>query len=211
MASIAETEILNKLVPELKSEGYDVYLQPNASILPNILSGYRPDVIALKSGKKLAIEIASRSSGQHEKLTQISELMKNQPEWEFRIIWVEDERVSAELPVVSRVDIAKRLREAIEIAEIGHQHAALLLAWAALEALARAVYRDEFKKPQTPGRLIQVLSQDGYFTPNEADYLRTFVNHRNLIIHGDITHELTVDGVKQFVETIESALLDEAA
>eukprot|EP01012_Entosiphon_sulcatum_P036303 TRINITY_DN46259_c0_g1_i1.p1 TRINITY_DN46259_c0_g1~~TRINITY_DN46259_c0_g1_i1.p1 ORF type:complete len:212 (+),score=24.81 TRINITY_DN46259_c0_g1_i1:51-686(+) len=211
MSSLIELEILDRLVPELESEGYEVLVHPTKSVLPEFFGDYRPDVVAFRSDKKLAVEIKSRSNSLSERLSNIARKFHGQPGWEFRVLWIEDRKPAADLPVVSRADISARLKESVQMARGGHQHAAFLLAWASLEALARSLKSDEFRKPQTPGRLIQILSEEGYFTPDEADYLREFVAHRNSIIHGDINHEITPDTVVQFIEVLQNTLLAEAA
>lgn len=211
MSSLIEQEILDRLVPELQGEGYEVLVHPTKSVLPPFFGDYRPDVVAYRSDRKLAVEIRSRSSQSSERLSQIAQKFQGQTDWEFRVYWIEDRKPTTELPVVSRTDISARLREAVQMARGGHQHAAFLLAWASLEALARALKSDDFRKPQTPGRLIQILSEEGYFTPDEADYLREFVSHRNSIIHGDINHDITPDAVVKFIEVLENTLLADAA
>jgi uncharacterized protein YutE (UPF0331/DUF86 family) len=82
----------------------------------------------------------------------------------------------------------------------------LLLAWATFEALARAVVSGEFQRPQTPGRLVQVLAQGGYLTPTEADKLRRLAEKRNKLIHGDLQVRVSKAEVKRFARVLDTML-----
>src|SRR4051812_12341812 len=62
--------------------------------------------------------------------------------------------------------------------------AALLLCWAAFEAFARNQLQSTFARPQTPGRIVEILAGDGILTPTEADKLRLLARQRNNFIHG---------------------------
>ena len=79
---------------------------------------------------------------------------------------------------------------------------ALLLAWATVEATARLLATKHFERPQTPGRLVQVLASEGILTPTEADDLRVLAEKRNNFIHGELQTPIT----KAEIERIASIL-----
>ncbi|WP_406872788.1 hypothetical protein WHT83_01685 [Aminobacter sp. P9b] len=205
--SVAEAELLQRLIPELEGEGYEVFVQPNRKLVPSFMQGYQPDAIALRGDKNLAIEVISRGSpNSQRKLAQISEILKGQSRWDLRVLWIEDGRERKALPISSFETIHSRLDDARKIVAIGQPEAALLLAWASFEALARATLPDYFDRPQTPGRIVETLSAKGYFTPSEADKLRNFVRYRNAIIHGDIGQKIPGEEVSTFIDILETIL-----
>ena len=57
----AESVVLERLVPELKSQGYDVFVHPGRQMVPAFLETYVPDVIALRDDKNLVIEIKAET------------------------------------------------------------------------------------------------------------------------------------------------------
>lgn len=57
--SSSERSILESLVPTLQAEGYHVLVQPPPFVLPPFMGSYRPDAVALKPGKNIAIEVVS--------------------------------------------------------------------------------------------------------------------------------------------------------
>jgi uncharacterized protein YutE (UPF0331/DUF86 family) len=73
----------------------------------------------------------------------------------------------------------------------GHLLPGLVMASATFEAVGRALLPDQFRRPQTPGRLVEVLGAEGYITPEEADTLRTASAIRNAVVHGQL--DSTID------------------
>lgn len=111
--------------------------------------------------------------------------------------------IDAELAVASTLEVTRRLKEIRQLAADGHLEPSLLLAWATMEAVARAVAKDWFAKPQTPGRLVETLAMEGYITPTEADRIRALVTKRNKLIHGGFDISISASEIDEFAETIE--------
>lgn len=201
-----EREMLERVVPELEAEGYEVYLHPNRPLLPPFLAGYVPDAVALGRGKSLAVEVLKKSPQATRKLKRVQALFEGQDKWELRVIWVAPASANESLQVQTSVTIKQRIGEVRALAAQGHLGPSLLLAWATFEALARAVVSGEFQRPQTPGRLVQVLAQGGYLTPTEADELRRLAEKRNKLIHGDLQVRVSKAEVKRFARVLDTML-----
>ena len=103
--------------------------------------------------------------------------------------------------------IEKRTREVRELVANGHVGAAMVLAWATLEALGRALISERFERPQTPGRIVQVLAEEGHITPTEADHLRVLAKKRNRFVHGGLQTRITKTELIRFADILD-ALLD---
>jgi uncharacterized protein YutE (UPF0331/DUF86 family) len=88
--------------------------------------------------------------------------------------------------------------------------AALLLAWAALEASARANAPETFSRPQSTARLVEVLANEGQITPSEADRLRDISRKRNLLAHGDFQTAVSADEVLELLKLTKSAFREAA-
>ena len=78
-------------------------------------------------------------------------------------------------------DTSERRALVERLLEQGFVGAAFLLGWASFEAAGRALMVEEFRKPQTPGRLVELLAGAGYLTPTEADRLRQKCQHHDHI------------------------------
>jgi hypothetical protein len=201
-----EREMLERVVQELTAEGYDVYLHPNRPLLPSFLAGYVPDAVALGREKSLAVEVLRKSRHATTRLKRIQALFEGQDKWELRVVWVAPASAKEFLQVQTSVTIKQRIGEVRTLAVEDHLGPSLLLAWATFEALARAVVSGEFERPQTPGRLVQVLAQDGYLTPTEADQLRRLAEKRNKLIHGDLQVRVSKAEVERFARVLDTML-----
>jgi uncharacterized protein YutE (UPF0331/DUF86 family) len=182
----SEAAVINGLLPQLQAEGYEVFVHPRGPLVPTFLGSYNPDVIALREDRNLAIEVAQPHRNVETKLRDIAALFEGRDDWEFRIVWVATGDQQKSLARQSIAEIADKLAEVDSLIGGSHFDAAFLLSWAVLEALGRSVLEEQFRSPQTPGRLVQVLASEGVLSPREADALRPLIDLRNRLIHGEL-------------------------
>jgi uncharacterized protein YutE (UPF0331/DUF86 family) len=204
MSTQTEAEVLRQLLPELEAQGYEVYLHPDRRLLPSFSKSYIPDAVALRSDKNIAIEVTRQSRDASKKLARITKLFEGQPKWELRIVWLESASSQRDLEIQPLAAIAKRITEVQELLDKGSSEGSLLLAWAIFEALARAILPDQFQRPQTPGRLVEILARQGYITPSEADLLRVLAEKRNKLAHGELQTRASKAELGAFTKTLDS-------
>jgi hypothetical protein len=201
----SDAEVLRGMIPELEAEGYDVFLHPRPPLVPAFLGSFRPDAIAIRSDKKLLVEVIS-GSDDDKKLEPVRGLLKDQPSWELRIVLVSPVTVSDSLEVQTPGAIRQRIAEMEKLIEEGHAGPAFLLGWASFEAASRKLLVEQFRKPQTPGRLVDVLASGGYLTPSEADRLRALAKKRNAFVHGELGAEISMEDVRQLIAVLKTML-----
>lgn len=206
MAETAEVEVLERVIPELEAEGFDVYVHPSKPLVPLFLADLRPDVIALRGDKNLVVEVMRRSPQASKKLERLAALIEPQKKWELRVFWAEPTSAAEDLEVQSVDAVQARLAEVKEIAASDHHEPAMLLAWATFEALGRALLAEQLGRPQTPGRLVQTLAHEGYLTPSEADKLRALAAKRNRLIHGELGVSVSDDELQDFVSILATLI-----
>ncbi|MGN1289886.1 MAG: HepT-like ribonuclease domain-containing protein [Bradyrhizobium sp.] len=205
-----EEQVLQREVARLESEGYDVFVQPRAPLVPEFLGDYVPDAVATGHGKKIVLEVA-RSLGS-EKLKDVAALFAKQREWELKILLVTPTSSAKTIPVQSRQTIDGAIEEIEHLEQLNALRSAFLLAWATFEAEGRASIAETFDRPQTPGRLVQILSQEGLLTPSEADRMRTLSELRNRLVHGDLSTEIKSEDLLWLVSILrEMAATDNLA
>ena len=159
--SISETTakyVLETMRPRFEAEGFDVFLQPSLAILPVFMRGYRPDAIAVGPHKKIAIEVV-RPLENAEKIARLQQLIDQHRDWELQVVRVPPS--SQAIDVSSHASIQQAVARAAALKRGGHVVPALIMAWAALEAIARALLPDKFARPQTPDRLVELLAHEG--------------------------------------------------
>ena len=195
-------EILNAVVPELQAQGYEVFLQPSGTLLPKFLQGFRPDAIALSAKKNLAIEIARESAEARQHVQQLSSLVKRQPSWELRVFWVNPVASRMTISVQPPAKLIEKIEEANKLWTEGHYGSSLLVGWATFEAICRALMPQSFEHPQTPERLVEVISSEGYVNPDEADRLRVLAQLRNNFIHGSLDIPMDKQEIGFFIKIL---------
>jgi uncharacterized protein YutE (UPF0331/DUF86 family) len=207
MASLGsglERSVLESLVPTLEAEGYHVLVQPPPFVLPPFMGSYRPDAVALKPGKNIAIEVISPVRSGTGKANKLQELFSPHRDWEFRIYYAPPRNADPAIAVADKESIQRVVANLSQIRETAGGVPALLTAWAALEAVGRVLVPSLLARPQTPQRLLEVLASEGYLTPDEADAMREIVHLRNRVAHGDFKDAVTGAHLDRIMETIKA-------
>ena len=171
-----------------------------------------PDLVFEKDGRFLAIEIKGRRVPSLARaLDGIKRRFETDGRWTFEVVYLDDPEVQPTLPVESRVEIDATLEETRALAETSQYKPAFLLLWAALEATARSLEAQAFARPQSPGRIITVLAEQGYIDADEASTLRRLALKRNALVHGELSIEVTLEDVDTVLSVIEQVLQQPAA
>lgn len=198
---------LNEIVRNYEQKGYTVFVDPSGTLLPPFMKGYHPDAVALKPGANVAIEISGGHGAAHsKKISHLNELFQDIADWSLSVVYTPSTPLGEGLPVASSDLIRTYVRRSRELSEAGENEAALLVLWAAFEATARLISQSDFNKPQSPGRIVQVLSERGMITVDEERSLRDLVTKRNAMIHGDLLQRVSADEVLGFAEVIDRLL-----
>lgn len=200
----SEAEVIENLLPRYRAEGFDVYINPSPSILPPFMQEYRPDAVALRSDKKIAIEVIGSSTGSAQKIRTLQSLFADQNDWELKVFYASPASSSSVLAIASAPTINESIQRIVELKESGHVSPALVMAWATLEAIGRALLPGPFQRAQTPARLVEVLGSEGYLTPEEADIVRTAISVRNAVVHGQLESKVDPKMLEGFVAVLET-------
>jgi uncharacterized protein YutE (UPF0331/DUF86 family) len=164
-----------------------------------------PDAIARRSDRNLAIEVTRKSPDAQKRVERIVSLFEGRDDWELRIVWITPATSAETMQLQTVSAVRKRVKEIKELADGEYYGPALLLGWATVEAMARLLATKHFQRPQTPGRLVQVLATEGILTPTEADDLRSLVEKRNKFIHGELHTRITraeIDRIESILSTM---------
>jgi uncharacterized protein YutE (UPF0331/DUF86 family) len=198
-----EAELLRNTVSELEQDGFEVFIQPRSPILPPFLKGFRPDIIARRSDTNLVVEVVSKLRQEDKTLAAMAAAVRGNPGWEMRVIVASPTTDASPLQGQPLGAISQAANEVQALIQGGHYRAALLMAWSTFEALGRSYMPEDFARAQSPGRLVQLLAQEGYVTPSEADTLRKLAEKRNVLIHGNVSTEVSEIEVKGFMSILE--------
>ena len=100
-------------------------------------------------------------------------------------------------------DVEAVIKEVKQLRSSGAVRPSFLLAWAVLEAEARRLIGNQLGRPQTPGRVVQMLGQEGYLPPDEADSIRRLADVRNRLIHGELSVDLSRESLDQLLAALD--------
>jgi uncharacterized protein YutE (UPF0331/DUF86 family) len=211
--SSQESEILRLLQSNYESEGYTFIPHPTTDLLPKFLKNYRPDALALSEKESIVIEVRARHSSQGDKqLSQIAEIVEKQPSWKFRVVYAGSIVSEDAFGKPSKEGLKNELAEIDQLIEMGHLRAAMVLAWAGLEAAARTLPLPEASvaRAVSPRQLVDWLTFAGFIDQEKSRRLRQLVNVRNAVVHGQLDTKVDREDVL-FVRKLLTDLTEEAA
>lgn len=196
--------VLDEIEPRLHQRGYTLVRAPSADQLPSVLKGYRPDAIAIGAKPSLVIEILpTRDRSGAAKVQQIGSLLSGQDDWRLEVIYAPRRAVA--LGKVPPDGIRATLRQARTMAEV-EPRAALLLAWATLEAIARTLEPELAAHPLPPGMLIDLLISNGHVPQSDVAALAELAELRNAVAHGQLDAAPAPAGLRYLVDLGERLL-----
>ena len=205
----AEVAFLDSLRSEYENKGYRFVVHPTRSELPAFFATYEPDAVALGPDHNVAIEVKSRPSHTAEQsLQRIRKLFEGHPDWQLTVAYMGSDASGARsLPVPSRSAVLDRTHEVELLAKEGAIRASFVVAWSLLEAALNAALPEADKRPRTPGTVVQTLAMNGLISEEAEQSLRSLVDVRNRIVHGDLSAEPSSDDVEVVLSAVKSVLI----
>jgi hypothetical protein len=201
-----EAAVLAALLPNLEAEGYQVFVEPSPMILPPFLHATRPDAIAIRPDRKLAIEIVPNGEAAGDRVRRLHAAFSTHPEWEFRVIYAPPLQREPAIEVATRDAIIANLDRVLDIYDASVPVAGLLTGWAVFEAAARTLMPEQVGRPQAPAQLLERLAFEGFVTPDEADHLRRLAQLRNKAAHGGLAVAVTREDMGDLVQATRAVL-----
>jgi Holliday junction resolvase len=181
---------LERIAEGFRRRGYEVVVQPTAEQRPSFLSDFTPDMIAHRGDEHLVIDVKNApqevEGGQ---LSALSSLVSAHPGWRFILMAPPPKEKlfpGESLRVMTQEEIQRGLEEARTLEKTGHPEAALLLAWAAIEASLRLLsYREGISlgRPDT-GTLLRNLASEGLLDRDTFQRLNDLFKLRSVLAHG---------------------------
>jgi uncharacterized protein YutE (UPF0331/DUF86 family) len=211
-AALWQSSALRNLQRVSEARGLKFYVNPPRDVVPDFLGDFRPDAIARGPEGGIIIEVKLRRTPESDtRLAEIARRVSAQKGWEFRAIYITppiDEIPSIAKPTQQQLQAAFDQIEALTNG--GHHAAALLIAWAALESLARlaSANSETGTRAFSPLQAIQMLAENGYLENEAADDLRRMVKLRNAVAHGDLSVDVQGGQVKSLLKQLRAIAAD---
>ncbi len=206
MSAAYESTVLEAVLPNLKAEGFEVFLDPARTMLPAFMHPYRPDAIAIKRDKKLAIAVTSGGPSSQARLRHARERLSGHPDWELRVFYAPPRQPEETIQAVSLGTVVEALDGLLRIYDEAGPVPGLLTGWSVFEAAARLLVHHDVGRSPAAAQLLQDLASDGYITPEEADQLRRLAGLRSEAAHGRLDVAVTRNDMERLVEITQVML-----
>ncbi len=201
---IAEKTILDRHEPSWVAKGYTVVRRPSRATLPNFFEKFEPDAVLLGRIPQVVVEVVRKGQPQVErKVRELNALLQGHDDWRLEILYVGEEPDI--LPLVPTYRLKESLANVRQLAAV-EQRGGLLLLWATLEALSRRLEPRKTERPQSPGRIVELLAGAGFIAPSEAERLREGVHWRNRLVHGDLDVSPSQGQVLNLADIVEDLI-----
>jgi hypothetical protein len=185
---------LRKVAKQYQDDGYDVTVRPRGDAVPPFAAGYELDMIARRGAEHVVVEVKTHRTDLEKDtaLVRLAELANSQPGWRFDLVVLEPEtlldRLRHEAREPTRDQIEERLNQAGQMAGAGYSQAAVMTAWAGLEAAMRRLTRAAGRNGDiTPGHLLGTMYANGFVSKDEFVKLREAFAVRNRVAHGFVS------------------------
>jgi len=205
----SEREEIERIAQEYRDRGYAVAVHPRGDGLPSFLAGTSPDLIAISEGEKVLIEVKwTTELRRSPDLTDFAKRVEAHPGWRFELVTIS--RIDPNLGVATHSkrwsirEIQTRLKEAHAIAKAGHCDAALLIAYAAVEA-ALFAWTDssstkEIQTLRTARAIVRQMAIEGAIGRRELAQFQRIEELRNALAHGVAAREASRSDVNVLIE-----------
>lgn len=181
-----ESDYVQKVADDYRARGYEVLLEPGPEQLPAGLAELGPDMVAVRDGDHVIIELKRSGRGGHS-LRALAAWAEQHEEWRLDVTMVG--------PGVFEPDtgqVPRRVAQAQQLLDAGYSEACLLLAWAALEAGLRERAREwDTPREGSAAQVLRGLYAVGALSDGEYERLDAGYWARNAIAHGGTSGEVS--------------------
>jgi hypothetical protein len=207
-----ERQRARALAEEYRRRGYEVLEEPSPEQLPDLLSGYHPDLFVRKGDEVIVVEVKSRSSlAKETQIRELARLLQTKDHWNFELVVVGEE-VPLTAPEgarpFEREDILQGIETAERLLDTGAPEAALLLAWPTSEATVRLLTAEEgiLVDRLTPLHILKQAVMNGVISRDDYSFLMNVMKYRNALVHGFKIIDFDPALVRELISTTKRLL-----
>jgi hypothetical protein len=181
---------LQEIAADYSARGYEVFIEPGSTKLPEFLAGFRPDLVAFGPQDSVVVELkVGTQTAASERFRELAEAIQRQPGWRFSLVVIDprsDDVAPSAQQLLNRNEILDRLEKANELLKVGTKDAAFVLLWISIEALLRRIAIQEGLPLERvpPSALMKELYSLGVLSRNDLNTTQRAFAVRNSIVHG---------------------------
>ena len=196
---MAQTAKLRELAQEYATQGYEVFTEANADFITRNIPGFRPDLVARKGDTVVVVEVTASRDVEDERLEELASRIAKIPNWRLELVWLGETKPEA-LP---RDQVQRIFAEASQLRDLGHYGPALVIGWAAAEALLNSMTGDDpdLLLARSPKSKLATAESLGLISKRQFDVLAESVEIRNRVAHG-VSIDVSAGAVDSLLDTV---------
>ncbi|MCB4785993.1 hypothetical protein LGR64_06895 [Delftia sp. Lp-1] len=188
MTLVADIIAARAVADKLEGEGYSVTIEPDLSLIPFDLHGYRPDILAVKGDKKMIVEIKrSRIKVNSELFLKVSKTASAHPGWSFKLVTLPDDLEESTFRDRARLDQIVGLVEKVEdfLKTPGSEDFVIVTLWNAyIYALLLRIDENSVEIARRSDlSVLNTAYSEGVINFNELSQAKSFLELRNQATH----------------------------
>ena len=197
---------------ELTEKGYRVLIEPSRQDLPFDLGTYTPDLVAIKDGEGIILEVkVNHGRVSVDRLQELAERVRSHQGWRFMLVTLDDtaQRIfpdgEGDLPSWSEMGID--LAKVQTLVNEKMLNPALLYLWSIVEAMLRkrAIVVNLPIERFPSQHLLSHMYSSGEISMSEFDLFKALNEKRNKAAHGMVT-TLDVNELAEALNTTQNLL-----
>jgi uncharacterized protein YutE (UPF0331/DUF86 family) len=185
---------LSQVAEGYRNQGYDVIVRPGPDELPAFARDFKLEIVGRRGteGVLVAVKRNREEVAADVNMQRYAEATTAEPGWRFDFAILEPEKNSRFREIrgaseFTNQDVSRSLDQAQQLSGMGFSRAALITAWASLEAAMRMRLRalgQEAGWGSMPRQMMKELYSAGVLPPDEFNRLELAFQLRNQIAHG---------------------------
>lgn len=204
---------LERVAEQYREEGYGVVIRPTGGQLPAFAAGFGADLIATRGHENALVRVKMTRTDLAADPTVAAQasVVNEQPGWRFDLVILRKDdpfsRLARHATEPSVGQIEETLHGAERLADAGFLPAALVQAWAGLEAVLRRAGRGaEPGMPPIGGELLAGHYGSGSLSKEEYTALKQSFQARGEIVHGFAHGSISAEALTGVVEAARRLL-----
>ena len=189
---VADAE-LERVAAEYRDEGYAVTLRPGVDLLPPFATGHPVELLAVRGNERVLVGVKQDRTAlaADPGVPHLAAAAAGQPGWRYDLVVLEKDdplrRLGGSGAEPTADQIEEMLAEAEEVAAKAGDRAALVLAWAALDATLRRVVLAaglDGRPTRPPVTQLRELYANGHLSAGDFRALERTRKVRAEVVHG---------------------------
>lgn len=188
MTVVTDIIAARSVADKFEQDGYIVTIEPEVSLIPFDIYGYRPDLLAVKGDEKVIVEIKrSRSKVNSDLYLRVAEAVSRHPGWSFKLVTLPEDFEKKSFRNFARLDQIQRTIDKVDkfLKRPGSEEFVIFTLWNAYvyALLLRIEDNSDPKNWRSDLSILNTAYSQGVINFEELNKAKRFLEFRNFAAH----------------------------